>query len=111
MASAAPKLLTAPFSVCALRVMASASRVPGEPKTYVQDRMRATADEVTAFLKSDKTHVYLCGLKGMEARVRRRCFLPLLNAPRVEGRLGEWSRMIRRVIGHGPASVNPFFQL
>jgi len=45
------------------------SRVPGEPKTYVQDRMRATAGEVVAFLKSDKTHVYLCGLKGMESGV------------------------------------------
>src|SRR5579871_130205 len=45
------------------------SRVPGEAKTYVQDRMRATASEVMVFLKSDKTHVYLCGLKGMEAGV------------------------------------------
>jgi benzoyl-CoA 2,3-dioxygenase component A len=45
------------------------SRVPGEPKTYVQDRMRTTAGEVTVFLKSDKTHVYLCGLKGMETGV------------------------------------------
>ncbi len=45
------------------------SRVPGEPKTYVQDRMRATADEIAVFLKSDKTHVYLCGLKGMETGV------------------------------------------
>ena len=45
------------------------SRVPGEPKTYVQDRMRATPDEVATFLKSAKTHVYLCGLKGMEAGV------------------------------------------
>ncbi len=45
------------------------SRVPGEPKTYVQDRMRATADEVAGFLKSDKTHIYLCGLKGMETGV------------------------------------------
>jgi benzoyl-CoA 2,3-dioxygenase component A len=40
------------------------SRVPGEPKTYVQDRMRATADEVATFLKNAKTHVYLCGLKA-----------------------------------------------
>lgn len=45
------------------------SRMPGEPKTYVQDRMRATSDEVVAFLKSDKTHIYLCGLKGMESGV------------------------------------------
>ena len=45
------------------------SRVPGEPKTYVQDRMRATADEITPLLRSDHTHVYICGLKGMEAGV------------------------------------------
>ncbi len=45
------------------------SRVPDEPKTYVQDRMRATADEVSVFLKHDKTHVYICGLKGMESGV------------------------------------------
>ncbi len=45
------------------------SRVPGEPKTYVQDRMRATPDEVAVFLKNEKTHIYLCGLKGMETGV------------------------------------------
>lgn len=45
------------------------SRVPGETKTYVQDRMRATADEVAVFLKNARTHVYLCGLKGMETGV------------------------------------------
>jgi benzoyl-CoA 2,3-dioxygenase component A len=45
------------------------SRVPGEPKTYVQDRMRATADEIAPLLSSDSTHVYICGLKGMEAGV------------------------------------------
>ncbi|NWG26694.1 MAG: benzoyl-CoA 2,3-epoxidase subunit BoxA [Pseudorhodoplanes sp.] len=45
------------------------SRVPGEPKTYVQDKMRQAADEVALFLGSDKTHVYLCGLKGMESGV------------------------------------------
>lgn len=45
------------------------SRVPGEPKTYVQDRMRTTADEVVVFLKNANTHIYLCGLKGMETGV------------------------------------------
>jgi benzoyl-CoA 2,3-dioxygenase component A len=45
------------------------SRVPGEPKTYVQDRMRTTSDEVVVFLKSANTHIYLCGLKGMETGV------------------------------------------
>jgi benzoyl-CoA 2,3-epoxidase subunit A len=45
------------------------SRVPGEPKTYVQDRMRTTSDEVVVFLKNANTHIYLCGLKGMETGV------------------------------------------
>lgn len=45
------------------------SRVPGSPKTYVQHRMRERADEVATLLGSDKTHVYLCGLKGMETGV------------------------------------------
>jgi benzoyl-CoA 2,3-dioxygenase component A len=43
--------------------------VPGAPKTYVQDRMRETADEVAIFLRNDRTHIYICGLKGMEAGV------------------------------------------
>ena len=45
------------------------SRVPGEPKTYVQDRMRATAGEMLVFLNNARTHIYICGLKGMEAGV------------------------------------------
>jgi benzoyl-CoA 2,3-dioxygenase component A len=45
------------------------SRVTGEPKTYVQDRLRATGNEVSVFLRHDKTHIYICGLKGMEAGV------------------------------------------
>jgi benzoyl-CoA 2,3-dioxygenase component A len=45
------------------------SRIPGEPKTYVQQRMREKAGEVAAFLKSPQTHVYLCGLRGMESGV------------------------------------------
>ena len=45
------------------------SRVPGEPKTYVQDRMRATAAEMLVFLNNARTHIYICGLKGMEAGV------------------------------------------
>ena len=45
------------------------SRVAGQPKTYVQDAMRATADEVSVFLGNQKTYIYLCGLKDMEAGV------------------------------------------
>ena len=45
------------------------SRVPGEPKVYVQDLMRREAATMVDLLKSGKTHLYLCGLKGMEAGV------------------------------------------
>ncbi len=42
------------------------SRTPGQPRTYVQDLMRARAAEIAALLKSDDTYLYVCGLKGME---------------------------------------------
>ncbi|HEX8168091.1 MAG TPA: benzoyl-CoA 2,3-epoxidase subunit BoxA [Beijerinckiaceae bacterium] len=45
------------------------SRVPGQPKTYVQDRLRAEEAAVAALLKEPSTHVYICGLKGMESGV------------------------------------------
>jgi benzoyl-CoA 2,3-dioxygenase component A len=45
------------------------SRVPGRPKTYVQHLMQAKAGEVGILLKHPQTHVYLCGLRGMESGV------------------------------------------
>jgi len=45
------------------------SRVPGQPKTYVQHLMQAKANEVGTLLKHPQTHVYLCGLRGMESGV------------------------------------------
>ena len=42
------------------------SRVPHEPKVYVQDLMRREAGVMADLLRSGKTHLYLCGLKGME---------------------------------------------
>ena len=45
------------------------SRVPGEPKKYVQDRIRERSDKVAQMLKDDDCYVYICGLKGMEAGV------------------------------------------
>ncbi|MCE1236158.1 MAG: benzoyl-CoA 2,3-epoxidase subunit BoxA [Hyphomicrobiales bacterium] len=45
------------------------SRVPGEPKVYVQDLMRREAGLMADLLRSGKTHLYLCGLKGMETGV------------------------------------------
>jgi benzoyl-CoA oxygenase/reductase BoxA protein len=42
------------------------SRTPGHPKRYVQDAMRERAVDVAHLLKDDNTHIYVCGLKGME---------------------------------------------
>ena len=45
------------------------SRVEGTPKEYVQDRMRAEGEGVAALLSDPLCHIYICGLKDMEAGV------------------------------------------
>jgi benzoyl-CoA 2,3-dioxygenase component A len=45
------------------------SRLPDAPKEYVQDRMRANAASVAPLLSSSATHIFICGLKGMEEGV------------------------------------------
>jgi len=44
------------------------SRVDGEPRVYVQDKLREAYKSVTELLQGD-TYIYICGLKGMEAGV------------------------------------------
>ena len=45
------------------------SRVPGQPKQYVQDLIRARHDAVWRQLNDENCYIYLCGLKGMEKGV------------------------------------------
>jgi benzoyl-CoA 2,3-dioxygenase component A len=45
------------------------SRVPDQPRVYVQDRIRSERAQIATLLRDDKTHVYICGLKGMETGV------------------------------------------
>lgn len=45
------------------------SRLPDSPREYVQDRMRQRADDLAALLEDENTHIYICGLKGMEQGV------------------------------------------
>ena len=45
------------------------SRVPGEPRQYVQDRIRARGADVARILRDANCFVYICGLKGMEQGV------------------------------------------
>jgi benzoyl-CoA 2,3-dioxygenase component A len=44
------------------------SRVEGQPRTYVQDKIRSAGSAVTDVLGGD-SYVYICGLKGMETGV------------------------------------------
>ncbi|SDD49719.1 benzoyl-CoA 2,3-epoxidase subunit BoxA [Paraburkholderia lycopersici] len=45
------------------------SRTPGQRKRYVQDAMRERAVDVAHLLDDTSTHIYVCGLKGMEEGV------------------------------------------
>jgi benzoyl-CoA 2,3-epoxidase subunit A len=45
------------------------SRLPDRPKEYVQDRLRTRGKDVAALLRGDNTHIFVCGLKGMETGV------------------------------------------
>jgi benzoyl-CoA 2,3-dioxygenase component A len=45
------------------------SRLPDQPKEYVQDRMLKHADTFADLLQDPRTHVYICGLRGMETGV------------------------------------------
>jgi benzoyl-CoA 2,3-dioxygenase component A len=42
------------------------SRGEGSEGEYVQDRLRQRADEIAELLRKEKTHIYVCGLKGLE---------------------------------------------
>jgi benzoyl-CoA 2,3-dioxygenase component A len=45
------------------------SRLPDRPKEYVQDRMRTRSADLGELLRRPTTHVYVCGLRGMEEGV------------------------------------------
>ncbi|QNN58063.1 benzoyl-CoA 2,3-epoxidase subunit BoxA [Diaphorobacter ruginosibacter] len=45
------------------------SRVPGQPRRYVQDAMRERAADLAALLRDENTHIFVCGLKSMEEGV------------------------------------------
>jgi len=47
------------------------SRVPGAPKEYVQDRLIVEQDAVAELLADPQTHIYICGLRGMEEGVEK----------------------------------------
>jgi len=47
------------------------SRLPDQPREYVQDRLAAEEDAVAEMLSDPNTHIYICGLRGMEEGVEK----------------------------------------
>jgi benzoyl-CoA 2,3-dioxygenase component A len=45
------------------------SRIPNQPKRYVQDLIRERGDAVLRMLRDDNCFIYVCGLKAMESGV------------------------------------------
>lgn len=77
------------------------SRVPGQPRTYVQDRLRERAADVAELLRGD-TFVYLCGLKGMETGV-----LEALQAACDAAGL-DWPALHQRMVDEGRFHVETY---
>jgi benzoyl-CoA 2,3-dioxygenase component A len=52
-----------------LQLKLAFSRLPDQPRQYVQDLLRAEGDTIASLLQDDHCFIYLCGLKSMEAGV------------------------------------------
>jgi benzoyl-CoA 2,3-dioxygenase component A len=77
------------------------SRVDGQPRTYVQDKIRSAAQAVVQLLKGD-TYIYICGLKGMEAGVMD-AFDDVCNAAEID-----WPALHARMVGEGRFHVETY---
>jgi benzoyl-CoA 2,3-dioxygenase component A len=66
------------------------SRLPDQPKAYVQDKIRAAGPAVADLLAGD-TYLYICGLKGMETGVLEAlgevCTAAGMDWPRLQARM------------------------
>jgi benzoyl-CoA 2,3-dioxygenase component A len=77
------------------------SRVPGQPRRYVQDLMRERAADIALLLRGD-TCLYLCGLKGMETGV-----LDALSDICAEAGL-DWPLLHQRLVDEGRFHVETY---
>lgn len=78
------------------------SRISGAGKEYVQDRIRTEAAAMVELLKSDKTHIFICGLKGMENGVDE----ALADICRRNGM--DWSKLKPEMRGNGRYHVETY---
>jgi benzoyl-CoA 2,3-dioxygenase component A len=77
------------------------SRVPGQPRRYVQDVLRERAADVVELLRGD-TCIYLCGLKGMETGVLE----ALADICAAAGL--DWSPLHQRLVDEGRFHVETY---
>ncbi len=78
------------------------SRVPERPKTYVQDRMREEGPFVAGLLREQATHVFICGLKGMEHGVDE-AFADICRRDGLD-----WTELKARMRGEGRYHVETY---
>jgi len=78
------------------------SRVPGQPRQYVQDKIRECGDAVAELLRSDETYVFICGLKGMEAGVDA-AFSDICSERGID-----WSQTVQRMRQNGRYHVETY---
>ena len=52
-----------------LKKLFAFSRLAGQPRQYVQDRLKADAGQVAAVLRDPTGHIYICGKRAMEQGV------------------------------------------
>jgi benzoyl-CoA 2,3-dioxygenase component A len=77
------------------------SRVPGQPKAYVQDKIREAGRQVAELLRGD-TYLYICGLKGMETGVME----ALRDLCAAEGI--DWPALLEKMAGAGRFHVETY---
>jgi benzoyl-CoA 2,3-dioxygenase component A len=77
------------------------SRLPDQPKAYVQDKIRAAGPAVAQLLAGD-TYLYICGLKGMETGVLE-ALAEVCAAAGID-----WPSLQARMVGEGRFHVETY---
>jgi benzoyl-CoA 2,3-epoxidase subunit A len=85
-----------------IEVNLALSRVPGQPRHYVQDVIRERGAAVAELLRSEETYVFICGLKGMEAGVDA----AFANVCRVHG--VDWQQLLQGMRQSGRYHVETY---
>jgi benzoyl-CoA 2,3-epoxidase subunit A len=78
------------------------SRIPGTDKEYVQDRIRKESATVATLLESAATHIFICGLKGMETGVEE----AMADVCRKQGK--DWAKLKTEMRGQGRYHVETY---